>query len=426
MTLVKTVLYSPTPMLLMWGPELVQIYNDAFAPSLGRDKHPAAMGQRACDCWPEIWSIISPQLHRVMENGEPTQQHDALIPIYRNDRLEEVFWTYSYSAVFDESGRVNGVLVVCTETTTSVVEVRRRMLLQAIAERRVAMASIRSATETAFECLATNLDDVPFAAAFDASGELIAQSGPVVPQLPAIAARAETMPSLVELSPAVSTVTHVFVAPSRERATFVFGVSPRLAFDSAYRAFFFELIASIDAAIDRAVASAASAAANVQRANLYRHFMQAPFPIAVFKGPRHVIELANAAVLKAWGKDASVIGKPIIEAVPEIQGQPFLGWLDGVYATGVAFEGKEQLAKLAVDGTLADVYSNFVYAPLRDANGEIEGVLLSAFVVTDQVLRAPSARSGARTSGAQRTASRARVARKPSVSTKRRTSSWRP
>jgi len=125
-----------------------------------------------------------------------------------------------------------------------------------------------------------------------------------------------------------------------------------------------------------------------QRANLYRHFMQAPFPVAVFKGPRQVIELANPAVLQVWGKGPEVLGRPLGEALPELVGQPFLGYLDEVYRTGLAFDGREHAASHSTgpDGALQQGYFNFVYAPLRDAQGVVEGILLSAFDVTAQVI----------------------------------------
>ena len=55
-------------MFLWCGPELVQFYNDAYIPSFGQGKHPAAMGQRGRDCWPEIWPIIGPQIVDVTGN----------------------------------------------------------------------------------------------------------------------------------------------------------------------------------------------------------------------------------------------------------------------------------------------------------------------------------------------------------------------
>ena len=56
-------------MFLWWGPELIQIYNDAYVPSFGVGKHPAAMGQRGADCWQEIWPIIWPQIDGVLSHA---------------------------------------------------------------------------------------------------------------------------------------------------------------------------------------------------------------------------------------------------------------------------------------------------------------------------------------------------------------------
>jgi signal transduction histidine kinase/DNA-binding response OmpR family regulator len=124
-----------------------------------------------------------------------------------------------------------------------------------------------------------------------------------------------------------------------------------------------------------------------QRTNFYRHFLQAPFPVAVFKGPAHVIELANPDTLRAWGKGPEVLGMPLLDAIPALEGQPFISYFDRVYRTGVAHEGRGELAQLPTgpDGKLEEVYFNYVYAPLRDTDGNIEGVLLSAFDVTAQV-----------------------------------------
>jgi signal transduction histidine kinase/CheY-like chemotaxis protein len=123
-TVVQMLLHSRHPMFLWWGPELIQFYNDAYMPSFGHGKHPTAIGQRGEDCWGEIWPIIGPQIAGVMQRGEPTWHEDALVPIFRNGRIEEVYWTYGYSPVFDEQGRVAGTLVVCTETTARVLAAR--------------------------------------------------------------------------------------------------------------------------------------------------------------------------------------------------------------------------------------------------------------------------------------------------------------
>jgi signal transduction histidine kinase len=112
---------SRHPMFLFWGPELIQFYNDAYRPSLGRGKHPAAMGQRGEECWPEIWATIGPQIRDVMEHAKASWNYNQLLPIFRNGRIEDVYWTYSYSPVLGDDGRVAGTLVICTETTQEVL-----------------------------------------------------------------------------------------------------------------------------------------------------------------------------------------------------------------------------------------------------------------------------------------------------------------
>lgn len=121
LTTVGIVLNSRFPMFLWWGPDLIQFYNDAYRPSLGIDgKHPNALGQRGEDCWPEIWPVIKPLIDGALTGRGATWSEDQLIPINRNGKLENVYWTFSYSKVTDETGTAAGVLVICSETTEKV------------------------------------------------------------------------------------------------------------------------------------------------------------------------------------------------------------------------------------------------------------------------------------------------------------------
>ncbi len=118
---VNTMLGTRHPMFLWWGDELTQVYNDAYRPSIRGGKHPKALGQAGRDCWPEIWAVIGPQIEGVMTRGESTWHEDQLIPIYRDGKLEDVYWTYSYSPVRDPEGMIRGTLVICSETTGRVL-----------------------------------------------------------------------------------------------------------------------------------------------------------------------------------------------------------------------------------------------------------------------------------------------------------------
>ncbi len=148
-TTVSILLESRNPMFLWWGRELVQIYNDAYAPSLGRgDRRARALGAKGQEFWTDIWTTIGPQIEQVMTTGEPTWHEDQYLPIERNGRMEDVWWTYSYSPV-RENGVIAGVLVVCQETTTRVRLLTERELL--LAAERTAHAEADVARQTLSE-----------------------------------------------------------------------------------------------------------------------------------------------------------------------------------------------------------------------------------------------------------------------------------
>ena len=143
-TIVQVILDSPMPMFLWWGPELIQIYNDAYRPSLGSSgRHPQALGMRGRECWTDIWDAIGPQIEQVMSGGPPTWHEDQYLPIERNGRLEDVWWTYSYSAVRSDDGSIGGTLVVCQETTSRMRAERERAgLLHALELERSRLATV--------------------------------------------------------------------------------------------------------------------------------------------------------------------------------------------------------------------------------------------------------------------------------------------
>ena len=129
--------------------------------------------------------------------------------------------------------------------------------------------------------------------------------------------------------------------------------------------------------------------AQLQKDHLQLLFMQFPSPIVIFRGPDLVIELANDATCAVWGRTAAqVVGRPFEDALPEMRGQAFPTLLRQVMESGQPFIGREVEARLArgADGALESVYFNFVYAPMRDATGRVEGVLVIALDVTEQVV----------------------------------------
>jgi hypothetical protein len=120
------ILHTAFPKFLFWGEDFLCFYNDAFRPSLGANgKHPA-IGKKAIVVWGEIWHIIGPLIQQVIVTRKPVWFEDQLVPFYRNGKVEDIYWTFSYSPAFGEDDKVKGVLVTCLETTKTVLERQER------------------------------------------------------------------------------------------------------------------------------------------------------------------------------------------------------------------------------------------------------------------------------------------------------------
>jgi len=136
-------------------------------------------------------------------------------------------------------------------------------------------------------------------------------------------------------------------------------------------------------------------------------FRQAPAPIAVLRGPRHVFELANDAYLQLVG-DRDLVGKSLDEALPEVVTQGFVDVLDGVYRSGEPYIGAGAAVKLQRQpGAQAEErIVDFIYQPMRDGEGAVEGV----FVLVTDVTERARAESALRLSNWQLGEERARLA----------------
>jgi len=113
---------------------------------------------------------------------------------------------------------------------------------------------------------------------------------------------------------------------------------------------------------------------------------QAPMAMCLFVGRDLRIDIANDRMVGFWGRGRTVMGKPLAEAVPELQGQSFLDILDQVYTTGVPYSAQATPADLLVDGQLKRSYFDFTYQPIRDAQGAVYAILDVATDVTDEVI----------------------------------------
>jgi PAS domain S-box-containing protein len=246
---------SRFPMFVWWGEQLINIYNDAYVPMLGK-RHPRAFGRPARDSWEEIWDIVGAQAELVMRKGEATWNERVLLVLERHGYREEAWFTWSYSPIVDDTGGIGGLFCAVKEETPTILAERTR--------------------------------------------------------------------------------------------------------DQLFRQ------------------------VESERARLAEAFEQSPSFVAVMRGPGHVFEFANDGYYRLIGK-RDILGRSVREALPELEEQGFFELLDNVYATGERYVGTNTmvLVRRHPQDELDTLYLDFVYQPMRRADGAVDGILVHGVDVTD-------------------------------------------
>lgn len=115
-------------------------------------------------------------------------------------------------------------------------------------------------------------------------------------------------------------------------------------------------------------------------------FTQAPGFMCILTGPDHIFEFANPRYFDLLDH-RDIIGKTVRDALPEVEQQGFVDLLDKVYRTGKAYTGTAlPLSLRQSDGSSRNIFLDFVYEPIRDASGEIAGIFVNGYDVTDRVI----------------------------------------
>ncbi|HSD07420.1 PAS domain S-box protein [Flavobacterium sp.] len=379
-TALSIILNSKFPMFIWWGSELNCFYNDAYRPSLGNNgKHPHILGQKAEEAWSEIWPIIYPLIEQVLTGNGATWSEDQLIPIYRNGKIEDVYWTFGYSPIYDESEKIAGVLVVCNETTENVktlkkLEESNNRYLNNIIQAPTAMCVYRGenhiieiANEQMLSLWGKKMDEI--------------LNKPIVEALP------ETKEQGLQ-----QIIHNVFTTGKRytanERSTQIIRNGKP---ETIYINYVYDALKESDGTISGVVAIAVEVTPHVvsrtkiaESEHKVRAIVEnAPFPIAVYVGEEMRIEMANESIIAIWGKGNNVIGKSFMDVLPELDNQLVFEQIKAVYRTGQAFHTKNTPLDLIVDGKLGKYYFNYSLTPLYDVKGKIYGVMNTGVDLTD-------------------------------------------
>ena len=414
---VAMVLEMPTPAIIFWGPDQVQIYNDGYAVIMG-PRHPTYFGATYRECWPDTYPVIYPWMQRVLR-GEVIEVDSTLFTLTRHGFTEEAYFSFTFSPLRDDAGAIAGILQPVVEVTQKVVADRRAQTLYALPH-----ATGGDVATTLFEALRSAPKDLTFGLFYRTGGrgelQLAASCGiadspaTVPPTVTAVLASGEAV--VVEASSVLGDRDHhcewgeptrtAFVVPVQRsrheplRGIAVFGISPRLRFDDAYRSFFEaiarELAAQLDAEHARQaeldlqqLTEAARVEVDAERKRLQSVFENAPVAIAIMSGPEWVVEMANPRISELWGRPlGEILHRPLFQIMPELVGQGLEELLAGVRTTGIAYVGTERPVRIQrrPDGPPDALYFNFVYEPLRTAAGDVESILVVAIDMTANVL----------------------------------------
>ncbi|HYC85795.1 MAG TPA: response regulator, partial [Chryseosolibacter sp.] len=164
-TSIGTALKTKFPILIWWGDDLTLIYNDAYIPIFA-GKHPEAFGKPGFSQFgwgeEEVRRVIEPMLRSVMRKGEATWSEDQLLILERKGFTEEAYFTWSYSPITIEGGKVGGVLTIVTETTERVIGQRRLNLLNDLGDRTLDAHSTDDAYAAITSLLREHALDLPF------------------------------------------------------------------------------------------------------------------------------------------------------------------------------------------------------------------------------------------------------------------------
>jgi PAS domain S-box-containing protein len=375
-TTLNLLLQTEIPMLLWWGEEMLQFYNDDFKERLkASDKHPKALGQSGPDSWQESWNSIYKAIKQVTETGE------AL-----NFNENNFFGSFRFTPIIGDLDTIDGVLAVGDKAqyqenfpedmkvNDPVISKQILDLNDIILQAPVAMCIFRGA-DLVVE-IANNL-----MLRFWGKNEIDILGKPVFEGIHE--ARNQGFEAILEeVYQTGKTYSAQAVPVNLSRSGVICTVYVNFIYQAILDASG-KVTGIIAVAVD--VTEQVRAAKEMQKAEQeIRSLMEsAPFPIGVYRGKEMRLHLLNQSIIETWGKGPDILGKTFEEALPELKEERFVQQLQEVYQSGKAIHGRNERVDFEINGNMQKFYFNYSYTPLFDENGEVYGVMNTGADVTD-------------------------------------------
>ncbi len=384
-TTLSIILNSKLPMFLFWGTEYLCFYNDAYWPSVGiNNKHPSSLGKKGMEVWPEIWKDIQPILEGLMAGEEASLCEDQLLSIFRNDKVADVYRTFCYSPVYDESENPAGVFVTCTETSKKLsslknIEQSEKRLIQSnlnlaleIAQLGIYKLDLKTNTVTISEHIMNWFG-------FNDQHVSLNRLKSIVH--PDDLYRTAKLINDTTKSENVSRhdLQYTVIDPQNGEERHIRSIGKAI-FDG-------DVAVSIEGILQditqQAIIQKKIEQSEQRFRNLIRH---ATVGIIVLIGPDLVVDIVNEFYCQVIDKSyKELIRRPLFDVIPEMEGY-FRKHINQVSLTGIPLYLYEQPFFILKEGRRKEGYVNLVLQPLKEKSDEISGVVVLVHDVTEQVL----------------------------------------
>ncbi|MEZ0607043.1 PAS domain-containing protein [Fibrella sp. WM1] len=373
---------SPVGIAIIDEAELTfQTANPFYGYLVGRSPQ-QLVGKPLLEALPELAGQGFDQLLRgVIATGTPFIASEVKVDLVRNKLLETIYVDLAYQPWRNATGRISGVLVVATDVTQQ-VQTRQR-LQESTDQIRVMVESapfpigVYTGPEMNIRFANQAIIDV-----YGKGPDVIGKNYPeLLPELAGQRIFEQLQQVYTTGVPFASGTQRVDIDHGGNLVPYYFNYNFTPLFDANGQVY-----GVMNTGADVTELETARRQLAESEARFRSLIEEAPVATCLFVGRDLRIEVANDTMIGYWGKDQTVIGKPLIEAVPELAGQPFIQLLDEVFTTGKTIELKAGRAQLEVGGTLGTYYFDFTYKPLRNAAGDVYAIMDMAVDVTQQEL----------------------------------------
>ena len=377
-TIVNLTLASSSPARTMWGPSLILIYNDAYRAIPG-PRHPFALGKPAHEVYSESWHVVGPLLEEALATGKTVFYEKLLVPLPIATGVREAYLNYSFSPIF-EDGSIAGLFGTLHDVTGEVIALRKLAELEARASR--ILQSIGDAVIVTDEIAQiTNMNHIAETLTGwtldQARGQTLSTVFHIVDEH--LRQPVESPADKVRRLGTIVGLTNHTLLIRRDGTETPIDDSGAPIWDEHGKLTGIVLV--FRDITGRKLAEKATLQARIKA---FEALQQAPVFFALLQGPDHVFTVVNPLYMRLVNH-RDILNKPVRVAIPEAISQGWVAVLDTVFqgqpfvGSGIRFDINRG------EGSAADErYLDFVYQPLREADGSVSGVIVVGNDVTDR------------------------------------------